>query len=57
MNLFINILIVYLLPLLLYALGKNEYMEDADEHRLSQHSKYHETKASGFGMKFDLILI
>ena len=37
MNLFINILLVYFLPILLYTLGRNEYMENANEHRLSQH--------------------
>ena len=45
MNLFLTILFVYLLPVLLYTLGKNEYLENADEHRLSQHSTLHKDKA------------
>ena len=39
MNLFVNILVAYLIPLVIYALGKNEYVENEDEHRLSQRTQ------------------
>ena len=36
MNLFLNVLIVYLIPVFVYTIGKNEYIENSDEHRLNQ---------------------
>lgn len=36
MNLFLNVLIVYFIPIFIYTIGKNEYIEDSDEHRLNQ---------------------
>lgn len=36
MNLFLNALIVYFLPIFIYTIGKNEYIENADDHRLNQ---------------------
>ena len=36
MNLFLNALVVYFLPVFIYTIGKNEYIENADDHRLNQ---------------------
>lgn len=46
MNLFVNILVVYLVPLVIYALGKNEYVENDEEHRLSQRTQIASTPES-----------
>lgn len=46
MNLFVNILVVYLVPLVIYALGKNEYVENEEEHRLSQRTQIAATSES-----------
>lgn len=57
MNLFINILFVYFLPILLYTLGKNEYLEDADEHRLSQRSSYNIEETNAISITHHLLMM
>lgn len=45
MNLLWNLLLVYLLPIAIYTMGKNEYAENADEHLLSQRSAMSEVSS------------
>ena len=48
MNLLLNLLFVYFLPIVIYTVGKNEYAENAAEHLLSQRSIIEESNVSIF---------
>ena len=57
MNLFVNILVVYLIPLIIYARGKNEYVENEEEHRLSQRTQIASTPESSIRCVCPLVVI
>ena len=48
MNLLLNILFIYFLPIIIYTIGKNEYAENADEHLLSQRTIIDESNVTIF---------
>ena len=49
MNLFWSVFVLYILPLVIYTMGKNEYAENANEHLISQRSLMRESKEHNYG--------
>lgn len=50
MNLFWSVFVLYVLPMVIYTMGKNEYAENANEHLLSQRSLMRESNEHSYGI-------
>ncbi|KAK8811147.1 hypothetical protein WA538_005308, partial [Blastocystis sp. DL] len=48
MNLFWSVFVLYILPMVIYTMGKNEYAENANEHLLSQRSLMRESNEHSY---------
>ena len=47
--LFWSVFVLYILPMVIYTMGKNEYAENANEHLLSQRSLMRESNEHSYG--------